>query len=161
MKKLSPCVRLTVKEQNDRSWQRVTYHVRLQDAATNKIMILKISLIRSGPKVKRILLVARCTSTTEYPSPKFILTRRSTARTTSSGLPQSRRLCGKEEPQRRERVFGWIRKRVIQSLRRRCESVPMGKKTLWRSEKITGQEGVWRVADEIFMNGGDIHRQSD
>lgn len=57
--------------------------------------------------------------TTEYPPPKFILTGRSIARTTSSGLPQSRRLCGKEEPQRRERVFGFLRKRVIQSLRRR------------------------------------------
>ena len=52
----------------------MTYRVRLQDAATNKNVILKISLIRSGPKVKRILLVARCTSTTEYPPPKFILT---------------------------------------------------------------------------------------
>ena len=62
----------------------MTYRVRLQDAATNKIMILKISLIRSGPKVKRILLVARCTSTTEYPPPKFILTRRSTARTVAT-----------------------------------------------------------------------------
>ena len=114
------------------------------------INIYAISLIRSEPKVKRILLVVRCTSTTEYPPPKFILTGRSTARTTSSGLPQSRRLCGKEETQRRERVSGWIRKRVIQSLRRRCESVPTGKKTPWRSEKITGQEGVWRVADKNF-----------
>ena len=42
-----------------------------------------------------------------------------------------------------------------------CTSVPTEKETPWRSEEITGQEGVWRVADEIFMNGGDIHRQSD
>ena len=36
----------------------------------------------------------------------------------------------------------------------------MGKKTPWRSEKITGQEGVWRVADEIFMNGGESDSHS-
>ena len=42
-----------------------------------------------------------------------------------------------------------------------CMSVPTGKKTLWRSEKITGQEGVWRVADEIFMNGGESNSYSD
>jgi hypothetical protein len=27
--------------------------------------------------------------------------------------------------------------------------------TLWRSGQITGQEGVWCVATEIFTNGGD------
>jgi hypothetical protein len=27
--------------------------------------------------------------------------------------------------------------------------------TLWRSGQITGQEGVWCVAKEIFTNGGD------
>ena len=43
----------------------------------------------------------------------------------------------------------------------RYTSVPTGTKTPWRSERITGQEGVWRVADEIFMNGGDIHLHSD
>ena len=43
----------------------------------------------------------------------------------------------------------------------RYTSVPTGQKTPWRSERITGQEGVWRVADEIFMNGGDIHLHSD
>ena len=62
----------------------MTYRVRLQDVATNKTAILKISLIRSGPKVKRILLVARCTSTTEYPPPKFILAGRSIARTVAT-----------------------------------------------------------------------------
>ena len=35
-----------------------------------------------------------------------------------------------------------------------------GKKTSWRSEAITGQEGVWRVADEIFMNGGESDSHS-
>ena len=43
----------------------------------------------------------------------------------------------------------------------RYTSVPTGQKTPWRSERIAGQEGVWRVADEIFMNGGDIHLHSD
>ena len=31
----------------------------------------------------------------------------------------------------------------------------MGTKTLWRSEEITGQEGVWRVARKTLTNGGD------
>ena len=48
------------------------------------INIYVISLIRAGPKVKRILLVVRCTSTTEYPPPKFILTRISIARTVAT-----------------------------------------------------------------------------
>ena len=42
-----------------------------------------------------------------------------------------------------------------------CTSVPMGKKTPWRSEKITGKEGVWRVADKIFANGGESDSYSD
>ena len=43
----------------------------------------------------------------------------------------------------------------------RYTSVPTGQKTPWRSERITGQEGVWRVADEIFMNGGESDSYSD
>ena len=68
---------------------------------------------------------ARCTSTTEYPPPKFILTGRSIARTAAT---------------MRERTNG--------------------KKTSWRSEAITGQEGVWRVADEFFINGGESDSHS-
>ena len=62
----------------------MTYRVRLQDAATNKTMMLKISLIRWEPNVKQILLAVRCTSTTEYPPPKFILAGRSIARTVAT-----------------------------------------------------------------------------
>ena len=43
-----------------------------------------ISLIQAEPKVKRILLVAQCASTTEYPPPKFILAGRSIARTVAT-----------------------------------------------------------------------------
>lgn len=42
----------------------------------------------------------------------------------------------------------------------RYTSVPTGQKTPWRSERITGQEGAWRVADEIFMNGGESDSHS-
>ena len=62
----------------------MTYRVRLQDAATNKTVMLKISLIRWEPKVKQILLAVRCTSTTEYPPPMFILAGRSIARTVAT-----------------------------------------------------------------------------
>ena len=48
------------------------------------ISIYAISLIRTESKVKRILLVVRCSLTTKYPPPKFILAGRSIARTVAT-----------------------------------------------------------------------------